>query len=148
KNARPRPVQGKHRARAKVLRQARAAHAGAGLGTATCGLEIKTGNIVPVRSFWILQPQVCPAARAPQAKCAARTEQAAGMLGAIRVGKTTPGRSSSRGARSSETPNEKCRGSGEGTLSNFQNPKAPYRGVTSAPRASEIRLHYAYTRLS
>jgi hypothetical protein len=35
-----RSVQGKHRAGAKVLRQARAAHAGAGLGPATCGLEI------------------------------------------------------------------------------------------------------------
>ena len=36
-----RSVQGKHRAGAKILRQARAAHAGAGLGTAICGLEIK-----------------------------------------------------------------------------------------------------------
>ncbi len=33
-------VQGKHRAGAKVLRQARAAHAGAGFEPATCGLEI------------------------------------------------------------------------------------------------------------
>jgi hypothetical protein len=41
-------VQGKRRAGAKVLRQARAAHAGAGLGPTTCRLEIKTGNIVPV----------------------------------------------------------------------------------------------------
>jgi hypothetical protein len=33
-------VQGKHRAGAKVLRPTRAAHAGAGFGAETCGLEI------------------------------------------------------------------------------------------------------------
>jgi hypothetical protein len=37
-------VQGKHHAGAKVLRQARADHAGAGFKTATCGLETRSGE--------------------------------------------------------------------------------------------------------